>query len=192
MFNDQMKLTAIILTGGKSSRMGRDKALVKVDGQTLLERATGFCSSIANEVLISSDSEVHGVNGIKTIPDEYKDCGPMGGIYSCLKESANEWCFVLSVDAPFVEKELLNDLIRNAAGFDAVVPVHSGKKEPLIALYHKQMLPELRKELDSGSYKLQILLQKVNTCYTDVTQLQQEYPRLFSNINFLEDLDQFQ
>lgn len=184
----RMKLTAIVLTGGKSSRMGRDKALIQLDGKTLLKRAVDFCSSFCDEVLISSDSEDHRLKGFLTVPDQFKNCGPIGGIHTCLQQSSNEWNFVLSVDAPFVAKDFVNFLISDVAGFDAVIPVYDGKKEPLIALYNKRTVPQFENNIKAGEYKLHFLLQELNTHFVDARVWLDQYPKLFQNLNSPEDL----
>ena len=117
--------------------MGTDKALIEMGGQTLITRAIDFCRTFCDEILISSNIPGHKVEGLQLINDEINDCGPMGGIYSCLKQSTNEWNFVLSVDSPFVTTEFVSFLLTKKDGYNAVVPVHKNGKEPLIALYHK-------------------------------------------------------
>lgn len=171
--------------------MGRDKALIELESKTLLQRAVDFCSSFCDEVLISSDSESHQAGGKRTIPDEFKDCGPMGGIYSCLKQSSNEWAFVLSVDAPLVTKNFTEFLLSQTMDFDAVVPVHNGKKEPLIALYNRSTVPQFENQIKTGNYKLYFLLQKLKTHFVESSEWLKKYPNLFQNLNYPGDLENF-
>lgn len=168
--------------------MGKDKALISIEDRTMLARAVDFCSLFCDEVLISSDQETHKTEGIRIIEDEWKDCGPMGGIYSCLKASIHSWNFVLSVDTPFVEQEFVHALLKEVNDFDAVVPFHYDKKEPLIALYHKNTLPEIEQLLKTGSYKIHFLLERVNTHFFNAGNYLLKYPRMFHNMNFPEDL----
>lgn len=184
-----MRITGIILTGGKSRRMGTDKALLKIDGKLLLDKAVELCCSVCDEVLISSDSAQHERAGIRRIKDEYKDCGPMSGIYSCMKHSSNEWNFVMSVDAPFVEVDFIEFMLKNTDKFEAVVPVHDGKKEPLIALYHQGTKPVFRSLLDEGNYKMHFLLEKVSANFLMVEEWLVRFPKIFNNLNTLEDLN---
>jgi molybdenum cofactor guanylyltransferase len=183
-----MKITGIILTGGKSSRMGSDKALLEFEGQSLLKRAVDFCSAFCDEVLISSSNPEHRVEGGTRIDDEVKECGPMGGIYSCLKQSSSDWNFVLSVDAPFVQSDFILCLQGQSADFDAVIPVHEGKKEPLIAFYHKKALPEIETHIKAENYKMHFLLQQLNTHFVDAGAWLGKYPKIFNNLNTPEDL----
>lgn len=169
--------------------MGQDKALIELGGQTLLERAVIFCRSFASEVLISSDSEDHQIEGIKRIPDMFKDCGPISGIYSCLKVSSHDWNFVLSVDAPFVKKEFVDLLVKSATDFEAIVPVHHGKKEPLIALYSKKTIPQFEQKIKAGNFKLHFLLQDLNTRFVESEAWLEKFPGMFDNLNFPGDLN---
>ena len=184
-----MQITGIILAGGKSTRMGADKALLKVEGETLLEKAVKLCQSICNQIIISSNSDGHNVRGILRIPDEIRNCGPMGGIYSCLKHAENEWSFVISVDAAFVIPEFVSFLIEHTNNYDAVVPVHEKGKEPLIALYNKCTLPFLKKNLEIGIYKMHTLLEDIETNFVDSTVWKNRNQRLFRNINSQTDLN---
>ncbi len=168
--------------------MGRDKALIELNGKTLLQRAVDFCSLFADEILISSNSPEHQLKGIQRVEDEIKDCGPIGGIYSCLKRSENDWNFVLSVDAPFVQPDFIHFLETNTGQNEAVVPVYDGKKEPLIAFYHKMALPKIEAKINAGNYKLHFLLEELNTNFVEVNEWLQKYPRLFTNLNFPEDI----
>ena len=168
--------------------MGTDKALLQIDGKPLLDRAVEFCHLFCEEVLISSDMEEHEKVGIRRISDEWKNCGPMGGIYSCMKQSANDWHFVLSVDAPFIEINFVRFLLNNSDEFEAVVPVHYGKKEPLIAFYHRNTLGVFRSMLDEGNYKMHFLLEKVSTHFVEAEDWLEKYPKLFENLNYPDDL----
>lgn len=168
--------------------MGNDKALLELDGKTLLSHAVDLCSKFCDEILISSDAEEHRIGSHRLVADEVKDCGPMGGIYSGLKESANEWNFVLSVDAPFVSTDFIQFLKGETGNFDAVVPLHDGKKEPLIAFYRKSILPQIEARIGEGNYKLHFLIQEINTHFVESGEWVKKYPELFRNLNYPEDL----
>lgn len=184
-----MQITGIILSGGKSSRMGSDKALLKIDDNDLLSRAIEVCQSVCTDIIISSNNPKHEKTGHRIVPDEVQNCGPMGGIYSCLKKSATNWNFVLSVDAAFVEVEFIEFLMTEIGNFDALVPVHSAGKEPLIALYHRNCLPEIEEMLEVSDFKMRKLFSKINVKYVDAQYWVEKFPRLFVNLNKPSDLD---
>ncbi len=171
--------------------MGADKATLELDGKTLLERAVVFCQSFCNQVIIGSNSVVHEFPGVLRVPDEYSDCGPMGGIYSCLKKSENEWNFVLSVDAAFVEPGFVTFLISEAGDFDAVIPVHKNGKEPLIAFYKRNILPQIKLQLEKKEFKMHFLFEKLKVSFVDSDEWISKYPNLFHNMNSREDLLNF-
>lgn len=182
-----MQVTTIILAGGKSKRMGTDKALLELDGITLLERAINLCKPFSSELLISSNHQSHATFGYPVIEDEIKNCGPMGGIYSCLKGSKSDWNLVLSVDAAFVDQYFLEFLFSNTGDFDTVVPFTEKGAEPLIALYNKGILPVIENQLKSGDYRMQNLLKRSNTKWLDAGKLLEENENLFNNLNRPED-----
>lgn len=183
-----MQITGIILSGGQSTRMGTDKALIQINGKTLMENAIEICKPFCSNILISSNHTTHEKFGFKVIPDEIKDCGPLGGIYSCLKHSETDWNFVLSVDAAFVEPEFVSFLISETGNYDAVAPVHDTGKEPLIAMYHKNGLSEMKKMLGSKNYKMYSLLNSINTKFVDSQKWVERYPKIFRNLNRPDDL----
>lgn len=184
-----MHITGIILTGGRSSRIGTDKAFLEFEGKTLLNRALDFCESFCNEVIISSNYPHHKIANCRYVTDEKEGCGPIAGIYSCLKQSANNWNFVLSVDSPFVETDFVSFLFSKTHGFDAVIPFHKNGKEPLIAIYHKNVFPEIESQLKTGNYRILALLNKVKTNFVDSQLWVEKYPNLFLNVNYLADLN---
>ena len=183
-----MQITGIILAGGKSTRMGTDKALLKIEGETLLNRAVKLCQSVCNQIIISSYSADHDVEGIIRIQDEIENCGPMGGIYSCLKHASNDWSFIISVDAAFVTPEFVHFLAENRSSFNAVVPMHERGKEPLIAMYHKNCAESLKMGLESGNFKMYNLLENLDVNFVDAKRWKDQNPGLFHNINSPEDL----
>jgi molybdenum cofactor guanylyltransferase len=183
-----MQITGFILAGGQSSRMGTDKAMLQIDGKTLMERAIEICKPICHEILISSNNPKHGNFGFTVVSDEIKNCGPMGGVYSCLNKSETDWNLMLSVDSVFVPNDFIKFLISKTGVVDAVVPIHKNGKEPLIALYHKNCLTVIQEKLDLKDYKLHHLLDSLHTRFVDVDAWIKKYPEIFRNFNRPEDL----
>lgn len=184
-----MQITGIILAGGQSSRMGTDKALLQIDGKTLLERTIELCKPICYEILISSNNPKHEKYGYPIIQDEKKNCGPMGGIYSCLKKSETCWNFVISVDSAFLVTRFIQFLISEIDETEAVIPVHKNGKEPLIALYNKKCLPVIEEKLGLKDYKMHHLLDSVKLKLVNADSWLLKYPEIFKNINFPDDLN---
>ncbi len=187
----QMKVTGILLAGGKSSRMGQEKGLIPFLGKPLISFAIRFLSKTCDLVLISSDSEKYHSFGFEVVPDEIPGRGPMGGIYSCLKHSYTQSNLILSCDMPFVSTELINYLIKNSDGYQATVPWHFGDHfEPMCAIYDKSMIPVLETFMSKDNYKLPDVFREValNAIRID-EKLSFYHPHLFFNINSDSDLD---
>jgi molybdopterin-guanine dinucleotide biosynthesis protein A len=180
-------ISGFILAGGMSSRMGSDKALLLVKGEPLLGRMIRLVEPFCQTVAVSGEKQGYMDFNIEMVPDLLPGCGPIGGVISSLKHSSTEWNLLISVDVPFVNPEFLHHLISCLGEYDCIVPQHEGRVEPLMGLYHRQIIPVVEEMIDRGDYKLMRLLDKLNVRYVNCDPLVKEFPRLFSNINFPED-----
>ena len=185
-------ITGIILAGGRSSRMGTDKAFIKIGNKTLIENAIDLIKDYCGEILISTN--IHTGNSFperRLIPDERQGLGPIGGIYSCLKRSGTEQNLVIAVDIPYINNGLIQFLLSNVADFELVIPVTGkGKPEPLCAVYKKSILPYLEKMIAETDLKVQNLMKYCKTEKLNVSGEQKFYhDRLFHNVNTPDDLN---
>ncbi len=147
-----------MLAGGRSSRMGRDKALLLWNGETLLERIAQAVEQAAGSALIVGDSERYGGFGYRTLPDRIPDCGPLGGIVTALAHSVCPWNLTVACDMPGVNAKALASLVHRVrclhAEVDVLMPYFDGRAQPLCALYHRRGLPVIEAALRSGSRKV--------------------------------------
>jgi molybdopterin-guanine dinucleotide biosynthesis protein A len=130
--------SAVVLAGGRSTRMGRDKALLPLpDGRTLLARQLDVLRTAgAAEVLVSARPEQHlPLEGARLIPDCEPDRGPLGGIASALAAATHDHLLVLAIDLPRMSAEFLAGLVAAAPAGRGLVPLLGGEPEPLAALY---------------------------------------------------------
>jgi molybdopterin-guanine dinucleotide biosynthesis protein A len=181
------EISGFILAGGKSSRMGTDKAFLKINETPMLIHVKNLIEPYCNSLAISGYKPEYLSFNITMIPDQHAGCGPISGLYSCLKQSTSDWNLFVSVDTPFINSELLEFLLLNPGDCDCVIPKHTGGIEPSIGLYNRRILPVLDDAIKNGEYKLHELLSKLKTCYLDCNSLIKKYPRLFLNINKPED-----
>lgn len=184
-------ITGVILAGGKSSRMGKDKGLCEFKGKALVTYAIEVLKPLCNRIIISANkTEEYSGFGLDVFPDEVKGIGPMGGMLSSLKQSETEHNLVLSCDTPFVTTELFENLLQHIDKNQVVVPLHQqGKIEPLAAYYATNVIAELARCVDIGDYKMMNFLQKVRTGSFNVDNLWPgEAIQLFHNLNTPEDL----
>ncbi len=176
-------ITAVILAGGKSLRMGTDKAFVKFNNTTLIQNQVEFLSSIFKNVIISANAKY--LENIKVIADIHKNIGPIGGIYSILKNVESEKIFILSVDTPFVSKFIVDTLIDNSKDFDISIPIINNKIEPTCAIYSKNCTTKIEEQITNKNYKLTNF---ITNCKTNYVHFNDDYLKFFLNINKPEDL----
>ncbi len=185
--NKKSDVSGFILAGGKSSRMGTDKALLTFQDKPLLQYMIELIAPFCDNLAISGHNSDYSTFCIEMVPDLYPDCGPIAGIFSSLKYSDSDWNLLVSVDVPFSNDELFQSLISSIGDYDCIIPQHTSGVEPLIGLYNKRTLTVIEEMIKSGDYRLTNLLSKLNTCYMDCNNLIKKYPRLFMNINRMED-----
>lgn len=161
-------ITLIVLCGGGSRRMKKDKALLTVDGDTLIERVIGRLGSFFDEVLLSVGQD----GGFDFFPwrkvvDGTPDLGPMEGIRSALAVSYTEHNAVVACDMPDVMIDPLREMAGHAPDFDVVVPCcPGGRLGPLFAFYSRTCLPAMTALLGSGERSLLPLFERMRTYYT--------------------------
>jgi molybdenum cofactor guanylyltransferase len=151
----QLSRSAFLLAGGKSSRMGTNKAFLEFSGQTLLHRALSSLKSVCDDVLIVGDPALSSDFG-PVILDLFPGCGPLGGIHAALKHSFADLNLMLAVDMPFVSQELLTFLFSIAGHTDAIVTVPRASKgfQPLCAVYRREFVETAEANLRAGNYKI--------------------------------------
>lgn len=137
-----MSFSAVILAGGKSSRMGRDKAFLETDGQTLLARQVEIVQDAgAAEIFISGRSDTdYSLFNCRVLLDEFSNVGPLAGIHAALAAVKHAQLLVLAVDLPNMTPRLLRQIIDSTNGFCGVIPRVNGNVEPLAAIYPKSAL----------------------------------------------------
>lgn len=182
-------VTGIILAGGKSSRMGTDKCLVRYKNKYLIEYAIAALKPLCDNILISSQKETHKQFNYQTIKDEYIDCGAIGGIHSTLKNTETEINIIAPCDMPHISTELFEFLLQKIGNYDAVIPISKGKVEPLTGVYSRNILPIVENQISNKKYKILSLLKNINTNFVEINSTLPFYSeKMFTNINYLDDL----
>ena len=185
-------VTAFILAGGKSTRMGSDKAFVTLDGRTLLARALELARSVTPDVHIVGDPAKFARFG-PVVEDLFPECGPLGGIHAALRASQTDLNLLLAVDLPFVSTEFLQYLIRRARSIAAAtvtVVRASGGWQPLCAVYRQEFADAAEADLAAGRYKIDSLFATQRTLVIDEGELKSAgfSPDMFRNLNTPEEL----
>jgi len=190
--NQSADLSAFILAGGKSTRMGTDKAFVVLDGSPLLVHALEIAREVAANVSIVGDPSKF-TPFAPTIADIFPNCGPLGGIHAALRASQNELNLMLAVDMPLVSPELLQFLIaraRRAPSATATVPRFGGGWQPLCAIYRREFADRAEAALRKRRYKIDALFDPARTEVVTEEELQAAgfSAGLFRNLNTPGDL----
>lgn len=181
-----MKILGAILSGGKSSRMGTDKGLMTIDGKAMVEYSIALLKHITEDIVISTSNADYEKFGCRLIPDVIPNLGPIGGLYTILKQTDYQAFFFMPCDMPFAKRELANKLLSFKDEYDIVVPIHKDRVHPLMGYYSRNILPIIDVHIKSGNYKIQNLLKKCNTMYYPIDDDMDNLTDL-KNINTPED-----
>jgi molybdopterin-guanine dinucleotide biosynthesis protein A len=186
-------LTVFILAGGKSTRMGVDKAFVEYDGRTLLARALDLARLVTPDVSIVGSAEKFAAFA-PVVEDIFRDCGPLGGIDAALRSSLTELNLMLAVDTPFISWAFLQYLISQARGAPeaaAVVPRDGEGWQPLCAIYRREFAAAAENALRAGRNRIDLLFDTVRTRVIGQEELESAgfSCALFRNLNTPEELE---
>ena len=187
--------TAFILAGGKSSRMGRDKAFLQLRDETLLAHALKLAGAVTEEVRIVGDATKFSPFG-RVVEDVYRNRGPLGGIHAALSASSTDLNLMLAVDLPFVDADFLQYLLSRARESTAIVtlPRAAGGLQPLCAVYRRPFAEIAEEALRNGRNKIDSLFAKAGTCVIEDDELVRAgfSSEMFHNLNTPDDLKKAQ
>jgi molybdopterin-guanine dinucleotide biosynthesis protein A len=183
------ELTTFILAGGKSSRMGQDKAFMKLAGRPLIDYAIDQARAMGSGYFVVGPAEKFG-SFARTVSDIYPDAGPLGGIHAALHHGATELNLVLPVDTPFLTPKFLLMLVDTARSNRCTVTVArtiSGL-HPLCGIYRREFLPLAEAALKAGRFKLDAAFPPESTCVVDIEKYGHD-PAMLDNVNTPEELE---
>lgn len=161
-----MKLSTGILAGGKSSRMGQNKALLQLNNVRFIDRIAEELSGFEETLISVASKGEYEDMGLPVVYDEHKDIGPMEGIYQILQNASEEYVFICAADMPFIKKELVEYMAEFiSSDYDCYCLVDEDHIHPLCAIYSKKMLDVIKEQIESGNYRLLNVLRAVRTKY---------------------------
>ena len=177
-------MNAIILAGGKSSRFGRDKAFVKIDGTPIIKRQLQILRSLFKKIIIvTNNPDKYRLRGVKIIQDIIPDRGPLGGIYSGLGASDSIYNFFVACDMPFIKEALIRYIIKNRRGFDVVVPKINKKFHPLFGLYRKDCVKIIEKRLSEGRFNISGIFSELKCRFITAQEVRRFDRKMLSLVN---------
>jgi len=192
---------AAILAGGTSSRVGLNKALLRLreDGPTLIEIVVGklWEAGFSAPLLLTNSPLEYSFLGLETAADEVPGAGPLAGIVAGLEHSRHERMLVVACDMPLLNPPLLRFMASLPGGYEAIVPrwrdaTGEARVEPLHAIYSKACVPHIRRRLASGDYRAHALFQDLSVRYVQNAEIRRFDPQFesFRNVNTLEDWEE--
>jgi molybdopterin-guanine dinucleotide biosynthesis protein A len=184
-------ITGVILVGGKSTRMGRDKAMLPLYGTILFDKVLDTLrSGLQRIILVGDHPERFEGYGLKIYPDIFPGSS-LGGLYTGLSRAETPYIFASACDLPFASPSILRLILSLGKGFDAVVPLNGEYPEPLFALYHKNCLEPMKKLLDARNYRIYDCYPHVRIRYVTQEELASAggTGRAFLNVNTIKEYE---
>jgi molybdopterin-guanine dinucleotide biosynthesis protein A len=189
--SNQGKFTTAVMAGGRSSRMGTDKAFVPLLGKPMIEHVLESVANLGNELIIITNTPgKYRYLGLPLFGDLYQDHGPLGGLHAALAQASYEHILVVACDMPWLNRALLDYMVAIRHTADVVVPRWTRFPEPLHAVYSKACLEPVVASLEAQTLKLIAFYGRVRVRYLEREELARFDPsgRSFANINTLDDL----
>ena len=186
-----MKIGCAVLAGGKSSRMGTDKALLELNGETFMQMLCREFDDFEEKMIARGNrSEIPEVSW-SCISDIYVNRGPIGGLHAVLSQMESDAVFCISCDMPLLQKSLVSLLFQYMKeGIDAVIAVtEDGRKHPLCGIYRKSVVGILEKQILSGNNRMMAALEQMQVTYVTILDADS---RQLKNINTPEDYSAIQ
>ncbi|MFO7899753.1 MAG: molybdenum cofactor guanylyltransferase, partial [Planctomycetota bacterium] len=184
----QSRIAGVVLAGGQSARMGRDKARLRLGEQTLLERTTGLLCKLFDEVLVVVDraDRIGAARGARVVEDLVPRIGPLGGIYTALMTTERPAVFVVACDMPRLDARVISDQLRpwEPADADALVPLVEGRAEPLHAVYSRRCVPAIERRIEQRDYRVRAFFEAVRVRFWEPGPAAASS---FANVNTPED-----
>lgn len=189
------QVTGVILAGGKSRRMGRDKAFLPFGQGVLIERVIAVLQQVTDDIiLITNTPEQYRRFGLPMFTDAIPDAGSLGGIYTGLVHANTPYSLCLACDMPFVTSEFLHLLCHMAPEADVIIPRNAADSQPLCAVYSQACREPIRRCIDGGRLKITGFFDQVRVRVIEGADLARYDPHdvMFFNANTPQEYEQAQ
>ncbi len=186
------QISGIVLAGGQSRRLGRDKSLLEIEGQPLLARTVHTLSALSHDLIVVTNApERYASLGLRVrfVADERPGVGSLMGVYSGLKAARHPHALVVACDMPFLNPALLRYLLALTDGYEVVIPRLDGLPEPLHAVYSQACLPAMERVLRRGQRQIIAFFDQVRVRWVEKSEFAPLDPQglSFFNINTPQD-----
>ncbi len=178
-------MEAYILAGGKSSRMGEDKGLKLLNGKPMIQYVIETISPYFSGIKINTGNTKYADLGYELIPDSIPEKGPMGGIYTALKNSSDSEVFIISCDMPFITPAVVNYLLDQPRNNNAIVASYNHEIQPLFGIYNQKIFPLIEEKINKNQLKMMDFLQEIQAEIVEMNEIEKNL--VFLNINTIEE-----
>ncbi|RFU67962.1 molybdenum cofactor guanylyltransferase [Bacillus sp. V59.32b] len=185
-----MNTTGLLLAGGKSSRMGTNKAMLPISEEVSIQQIASELKKAVGEVYLVTNSPAdYTFLDLPTLDDEYEGLGPLAGLHAGLEAAKTETVFLSACDMPFIRASLIGEMLDNLKNYEALVPEINGRFHPLFAVYRKSSIPLLVSCLEQRKLRMMDFLEKMNVKIMKETDFElyatdkKLFPYLFYNMN---------
>ena len=185
-----MSVSAAIMAGGKSRRMGQDKAWIELDGEPLIKRVADVLAQVADEVIVVANDPKYETLGLRVVHDRFPEGGALGGIATGVSAARHDRVLVAACDMPFLSVEVWRVLLDHRYEADVVIPKIGGEFETLHALYTKACVGPMERALAAGKMRVISFFDEVRVQPIEERELRVADPTLrsFTNVNTPEEL----
>lgn len=165
-----MKIGCVIMAGGKSSRMGTDKALLEINGKKFIEQLMEEFDGFEEKLIARGNNNPVEKESWEIVKDVYQDRGPIGGLHAVLSTCKSDALFCVSCDMPLVKKALAMQLCEALTeDYDAVIAKEmDGRIHPMFAVYRKEIAPVLEEQILSGNNRIMKVFERLRVNYVDI------------------------
>jgi molybdopterin-guanine dinucleotide biosynthesis protein A len=179
-------MTGIILAGGKSRRMKKNKLLLKINKNLVIETIVEKLKSVFDDVFIICNSFPGcRFSGVRLVKDMVSEKGPLGGIYTGLSVSQSKYNFICGCDMPFLNIDFIQYMIGKKTDYNILIPKYGDSFEPLHAVYSKSIIPVIKEKIEQGDCSIQSIFPKVKVKYITEKEMEKfgNWQEFFFNIN---------
>lgn len=183
-------MTGLVLAGGASRRMGRDKAFLELEGRPLIrvviDRVAGVCAEV---LVVAGDAQRYAGQGAPVVEDRFRGVGVLAGLHAGLQAASHDLALAVACDMPFLNPDLLRAFAGWAEGFDVVILQGARGVEPLHAVYRRTCLPALEDAIRAGEHRIISFFSEVRVRYVTPEEVVPFDPELcsFRNVNTPEE-----
>ena len=188
-----MHIQGVILAGGKSTRMGTDKALLSLHNKKVVEHIIEEMKNITPDIIIiSNQPELYESYGYPIYKDRYKDKGPLAGLETAFYHMKGDIAVITPCDTPFIQHAIYEDLLRNIQPYDAVVPKYNGRLHPLAGVYRRSVHPFIETCIQNNQLQVKSFFDKIDVLYQEDFNMVNDslLEKHFFNMNTVEEFNE--